>query len=114
MPASVKLQEEYGDQIQVIFVHCQQATPDQWEAFAWKQKWMGNDAIWTEERPVQTKGSGLPEVALIGIDGTILLQGHPGMLGKKLEDTVAAEIEKARKAPEGTPKELVKAWTSFG
>lgn len=114
MPASVKLQEQYGDQIQVIFVHCQQPPQDEWEAFAWKSKWMGNDAMWTEERPFPTKGQGLPEAALVGIDGTILMQGHPGSFGKKLEETIEAELEKARKAPEGTPKELSKAWASFG
>ncbi len=114
MPTAVKLQEEYGDEVQVIFVHCQQASKDEQEAFAWRQKWRGNLAMWTEERPFDTKGGGLPETALVGIDGTILVQGNPGALGKKLEEALEAELEKARKAPDGTPKELAKAWTAFG
>lgn len=113
MPASVKLQEQYGDDVQVLFVECQNTAKDVYEAFAWKQKWMGNGAMWTAERPIPTKGNGLPETALIGIDGTVLMQGHPGDFGKKLEEAVAAEIKKSKQAPAGTPKELEKAWTSF-
>ncbi len=113
MPASVKLQEQYGDDVQVLFVECQNTPQDVYEAFAWKMKWMGNGAMWTAERPISTKGSGLPETAVLGIDGTVLLQGHPGDFGKKLEETIAAEIKKSKQPPAGTPKELEKAWTSF-
>lgn len=114
MPASVKLQEQLGDDVQVIFVECQNTPKDVYEAFAWKMKWMGNGAMWTAERPMSTTGSGLPETAVLGIDGTVLLQGHPGEFGKKLEETVLAEIKKAKQAPAGTPKELEKAWAAFG
>lgn len=113
MPASIKLQEEYGDDVQVIFVHCQAPPQDEWESFAWKMKWMGNGALWTEERPLSTVGEGLPEVALIGIDGTVLMQGYPGDFGKKLHEAVASEIKKAKDAPTGTPKELSKPWALF-
>lgn len=113
MPTSVKLQEKYGDDVAVIFVECQNTPRDVWEAFAWRQKWMGNDALWTIERPLATKGNGLPETAVIGIDGTVLLQGHPGDFGKKLDETVAAEIKKSKQPPAGTPKELVRAWKLF-
>lgn len=114
MPASVKLQEQYGDDLQVIFVECQNSTKDTYEAMAWKMKWMGNAAMWTEERPLSTTGSGLPETALIGADGSVLMQGHPGNMGKKLEEAIAAEVKKAKQAPAGTPKELEKAWSLFG
>jgi hypothetical protein len=108
------LAEEYGDALQVIFVECQGATRDQFEAFVWKQKWMGPaNAMWTEERPFQTLGNGLPETALLGIDGKILLQGYPGNFGKKLEEMLAAEIKKSKDAPAGTAAPLKKAWTSF-
>lgn len=113
MPASTKLQEKYGDDVQVIFVECQNTTKDVYEAFAWKMKWMGNRAMWTAERPIPTKGAGLPEVALIGVDGEVLLQGNPGDFGKKFEEAVAAEIKKSKDAPAGTPKELKKAWQLF-
>ena len=114
MPAALKLAEEYGDALQVIFVECQGATRDQYEAFVWKQKWMGpSNTMWTEERPFPTVGNGLPETALVGIDGKILMQGYPGNFGKKLEEALAAEIKKAKDAPAGTAAPLKKAWTSF-
>lgn len=113
MPASIKLQEELGDDVQVIFVESQGPKPDEWEAFAWRMKWMGNNAMWTEEPPIPSKSEGLPECALIGIDGTILMQGHPGDFGKKLEDAVRAEVKKAKQAPADTPKALEKIWTTF-
>jgi hypothetical protein len=96
VPAATKLQEEYGDDIQVIFVECQGATREQFEAFAWSMKWMGNNAMWTEERPFATVGGGLPETALIGIYGRIIMQGHPGSYGKKLEAAIEAEIKKSK------------------
>lgn len=113
MPTAVKHQRELGDDIQVIFVECQGADRDTYEAFAWKMKWMGNAAMWTEERPFPTLGSGLPETALIGVDGKLILQGHPGELGKRLNEALEAEIKKSKQAPEGTPAELKKAWTLF-
>ncbi|MBL8861315.1 MAG: hypothetical protein JNK02_04810 [Planctomycetes bacterium] len=113
MPSALKLQEQYGDALQVIFVECQGASRDQYEAFAWKMKWMGGRALWTEERPFPTVGNGLPETALVGVDGTILMQGHPGGFGKKLEEAIAAEVKKAKDAPEGTPTPLRGAWKSF-
>lgn len=113
MPTALKLQEEFGDDLQVIFVECQGATRDQAEAFTWRMKWMGGQAMWTEERPFKTVGNGLPETALVGIDGTILLQGYPGDMGKKIEEAIVAEIKKGKEAPEGTPSELKPAWKSF-
>ena len=113
MPTSVKLQEKFGDDVQVIFVECQNTTKDVFEAFAWKMRWMGNNAMWTAERPLSTKGAGLPETALIGIDGSVIMQGNPGGFGKKFEEAVNAEVKKAKSAPSGTPKELEHAWKSF-
>ncbi|MFN0007478.1 MAG: hypothetical protein ACKVXR_06175 [Planctomycetota bacterium] len=113
MPASTKLQEKYGEDVQVIFVECQNTPKDTWEAFAWKMKWMGNRSMWTTERPIPTVGKGLPEVALIGVDGEVVLQGYPGDFGKKFDEAVEGEIKKSKEPPAGTPKELKKAWQLF-
>lgn len=113
MPTSTKLQEQFGDDVQVIFVECQNTPKDTYEAFAWKMKWMGNGAMWTTERPMATVGNGLPETAVLGIDGAILMQGNPGNFGKKMEAAVAAEVKKSKEVPAGTPTELKKAWQAF-
>lgn len=113
MPASIKLQEQYGDDIQVIFVESQNTPRDVWEACVWKWKWIGNGAWWTVEPPIPPKTKGLPEAALLGIDGAVLMQGNPGEFGKKLEEAVAAEVKKSKSAPAGTPEALKGAWKSF-
>ena len=56
MPASTKLQEKFGDDVQVIFVECQNTPKDTYEAFAWKMKWMGNRSMWTAEHAHQDAG----------------------------------------------------------
>ncbi len=113
MPASIKVQEQFGDDVQVIFVECQGTEKNTYEAFSWKMKWRGNNAIWTNERVIPTVGRGLPEVALIGVDGTVLLQGYPGDFGKQLEETIASEVKRSKDAPAGTPATLKNAWGSF-
>ena len=113
MPASIKLQEKYGDDVQVIFVESQAHTREDYESFAWRSKWMGNNAIWTDERPIPTVGTGLPETALIGVDGKVIMQGNPGNFGKKFEAAVEAEVKKSKSPPEGTPDALKPAWTAY-
>ncbi len=113
MPTAVKHQRELGDDVQVIFVECQGAERDTYEAFAWRMKWMGNAAMWTHERPMEMPGSGLPQTALIGVDGTVILQGNPGALGKRLSEALEAEIKKSKQPPADAPAELKKAWTMF-
>ncbi len=113
MPTSIKLQEKYGDDVQVIFVESQAHTREDYESFAWRSKWMGNNAIWTDERPIPTVGTGLPETALIGVDGKVIMQGNPGSFGKKFEAAVEAEVKKSKAPPEGTPEALKPAWIAY-
>jgi hypothetical protein len=113
VPTSVKLQEKYGDDVQVIFVESQGHSREDYESFAWRNKWMGNNAIWTDERPIPTVGQGLPETALIGNDGKVIMQGYPGDFGKKFEAAVEAEIKKSKSPPAGTSDAMKPAWTAY-
>ncbi|NOT30997.1 MAG: hypothetical protein HOP15_11165 [Planctomycetes bacterium] len=113
MPASIKLQQQYGDALQVLFVESQGADADKFEAFAWRQKWMGTQAMWTDERPLEISGSGLPAFALLDIEGKILLQGNPLEQKKKIEEAIAEQVKKASSAPAGTPAVLAKSWARF-
>lgn len=114
MPASIKLQEEMGENLQVIFVESQGATRDKAEAFALQRKWLGTRAMWTDERPLSSPGNGLPAFVLIGVDGKVLLQGNPLAMKGKIEDAIDEQIKLAKQAPEGTPSKLKKAWVEFG
>ena len=114
MPASIKLQQEYGDDIQVIFVESQQYDAgDAVEAFAWRSKWMGTRAMWTEEPPMQSSGSGLPSCALLDIDGKLLLEGNPLAMKKQIETAIAEQVKKAKGGPADAPADVKKAWAMF-
>ena len=110
MPASLKLQEEYGDQIQVILIESQGATPQAAEKFAFQRNWLNGPSMWTSERPFSTGARGLPNFVLLSNDGEVLLKGNPMAMKGKIEEAIAAEVRKGKKAPEGTPKALEKAW----
>lgn len=113
MPASIKLQQEYGDDLQVLFVECQGADLATAEAFAWRQKWMGTQALWSCERPLDPEGKGLPAFALLDSEGKVLLKGNPLDKKKQIEEAIAAEVKKAKSAPASTPPKLAKAWATF-
>ena len=104
---------EFGEDLAIILVESQGTPDDEAEKFAWDHKWMGTDAMWTSERPFDTGAGGLPNFALLSATGEVLLMGNPNSMHGKIKDAIEAEIENAKSAPEGTPKELVKAWKAF-
>ena len=71
MPTSIKLQEEFGEDLQVIFVESQGADRAKMEGFALRKKWFGTTAMWTTERPFDSGSRGLPNYVLIGADGKV-------------------------------------------
>jgi hypothetical protein len=113
VPASIKLAQQYGGDIAVIFCESQGHSEESAEAFAWRQKWMGTGAMWTSEPPVTVTGNTLPKFALLGIDGELLISGNPLDLKKQIEETIEAQVKLAKAAPAGTPAKLSKAWQLF-
>ncbi len=111
MPASIKLQEEYGDDLAVLFVESQQATQADAEKFIMRHRWLGNQAMWTLERPVRIKVDGLPSFALLSAEGKLLSTGNH--MTSRDHDLIKEEVTKARSAPEGTHKSFKKAWREF-
>lgn len=112
MPASVKLQQEYGDDLAVLFVESQGTAPDATEKFVLEHKWFGNPAMWTTERPFNTGSKGLPNFALLSADGKVLAKGN--FVSKKVRELIDEEIKLGKQGPEDTPKKLQKAWKTFG
>jgi tetratricopeptide (TPR) repeat protein len=111
VPTAIKLQAEYSDILQVIFVESQGAKPADGERFVLDQKWLGTQAMWTTEPPFSTGGNGLPSCALLSADGTVLLAGSNYAIGGKLEDELEAFAKARKKFPKDLPKDLKKAWT---
>lgn len=111
MPTAIKLQAEFGDALQVIFVESQGAKPDQAERFALERKWMGTRAMWTSERPFSTGTGGLPSLVLLDQDGVVLESGLNSRIGGAVEDHIEAFLKDRKKFPKDRPKALKKAWT---
>ena len=111
MPASIKLQQEYGEDLAVLFVESQNSGAEKTERFIMKQRWFGNPAMWTNEQPFSTGSGGLPNFALLSADGKVLAKGNH--VSKKTRELIEDEIRGAKGAPEGTPKQFKKAWGYF-
>ena len=111
MPASVKLQAEYGDAMQVIFVESQGATESKMEGFALRRKWLGTEAMWTTERPCDAGLGGLPSYVLLSADGRVLEKGHH--TNSQTMALLEEEMKSGSKGPVDTPKPLQAAWKSF-
>lgn len=111
MPAAVNAQTEWGDAIQVILVECQGASEEDMLAFAMKQKWLGNGAIWTTERPFSTaNGGGLPSYALLGPSGEVLMTGNSAADHSRIEEKIAELVKKGSSAPATAPAAAAKLY----
>ena len=113
MPTAIKLQAEYGEDLQVLFVESQGATAAKAERFALERNWFGTRAMWTTEAPFNTGLGGLPSCALLSADGEVLLVGMTGAIGGKVEDEIEAWAKAKKRLPKGTPSALKKAWTYY-
>jgi len=112
VPASIKLQEEYGDTVQVVFVAVQGETPQQAQAFALKKKWLGGRAMWTSERPFDTGLKGIPATVLVSSAGDVLFVEYP--IESKLKDLIEEDLKAKEKGPKDAPDPVRKAWAEFG
>ncbi|QDV05510.1 hypothetical protein Poly30_10080 [Planctomycetes bacterium Poly30] len=113
MPSAIKTAGEYGDDLVVLFVEVQGATPEKAEKFAWDRKWMGTSAMWTTERPFNTGSKGIPNYALISASGELLMKGNPMSDHSKIMKAIDEEIGKAKKGPDDAPKSLKSAYKAF-
>lgn len=110
---AIKLQEEYGDALQVIFVESQGHGAEEIERYGFERKWFGGRALWTSERPVRNTSSGLPSFVLLDVDGRQILAGSSIRLASQMEEAIAAEVLKIRRGPEDAPKDLKDAARSL-
>ncbi len=113
MPAAVKLQQEYGEDLQVLFVHSQKGTEQEVVRRQLERKWLGNRAMWTDERPFNTGSGGLPNFALLDAEGKVVMHGISTRLMKPMEDKIAELVKAGKDAPEDLPKPIAKAFVSL-
>ena len=113
VPSALKLQETFGDELQVILVECQASSPEAAIAFALGQKWLGGRAMWTSERPFDTGSGSLPQCVLLDREGHVLLKGNPTALHKEIERQIAAQIELGQSPPPDADPVARPAWSEF-
>ncbi len=109
MPAAIRLQEEYGDQINVLFVECQNSAEADIVKKQLMYKWLGGPAVWTKERPFALAGNGLPKFALLDAEGRIVLSGSSNAMHTAIKESVAEMVKNSKKAPADLPKPVGKA-----
>jgi hypothetical protein len=112
VPASIKLQEEYGDKIQVVFVSVGNDSPEQVQAFALKKKWLGGRAMWTSESPFETGMKTIPATVLVSSSGEVLFVDNP--VESKIKDLIEEDLKAKEKGPKDLPDPVRKAWGEFG
>lgn len=113
MPASLKLQAELGDELQVLFVESQGASPADAAVFALKQKWLGGRGMWTTEHPCDSGSRSLPSAVLLGSDGKVLFNGNPLDGHKEILRLVEEDAKARRDPPLDLPKALQGAWSNW-
>lgn len=110
---SLKLQEELGDDVTVLFVESQGASPEQAEKFIYNKRWPNDRSIWTTEHPFSVEIEGLPSGALLGNDGSVLWSGRPTSDHSKIVDLVNEQIKLAKKGAKGMGPTAAKANAEF-
>ena len=112
MPTSLRLQEEFGSRLQVLFVEAR-ASDREMAAFALERRWLSGSAMWTTEAPFYHGSPYLPAAVLLSPEGEVLLRGNPLRLQREIERTIDEQVGRAAEPPADTPPALKKAWTEF-
>ncbi len=113
VPAALKLQETWSEDLVVVFVESQGAGAAAAHRFALEQRWLGGRALWTDEVPFWPGGHTLPVFVLLDASGEVVLKGNPIALERSIERLVAEEVRQRRGPPRGTPEALAPAWAEF-
>lgn len=108
----MKLQQEYGDAVQVILVEVQGHPMEQVLPFALKKKWLGSGAAWTTERPFTVEAQGIPHYALLSPTGEVVSYGYSIPDHKKVEELIEGFV-KSKPKREGMPKPVLKVYKEF-
>ncbi|MCP4770759.1 MAG: hypothetical protein GY879_05045 [Planctomycetes bacterium] len=108
------MKEEYGDDLQIIFVHAQRATFEQSVNFALEREWLQHDVIWTSDYIFSTGGGGLPSFALLDAQGQVILKGSSNSLKGKMEDEIERMVRESGNGPADVPSSVAKVYKELG
>lgn len=105
MPSAIRHDSEFHSQgLITILVECQGADDRALAAFLWKTFPENRCYTCTGTNVPIPPSRGIPNGALVGVDGTILWAGNPNAGGKQMEQLLATELEKVKKGWGDTPE----------
>lgn len=113
VPFALKLQETWGEDLQVVLVEVQGAGDREAARFALRERWFGGRSLWTSETPFWPGGNLLPVGVLLGNEGQVLWKGNPLTQSREIERLVAEQVRARRAPPAGTPDSLKPAWAEY-
>jgi hypothetical protein len=113
VPGALKKLEEFGSDLEVIFIESQGHKREELTAFGLTMKWFGKGGRWTTEAPFQTGSNGIPNYVLLDVNGKVLSKGNPLADEKALHEMITAQIEGKKSAEDATPKAVAKAMKDF-
>ena len=110
---SLKMQEEYGDSLNVLLVDVSRDTAPAVQKFALKRNWLGGRTIWTKERPFSSGLPYIPAAVLLSSEGKVLYVGNPIEGHKQLEGLIEDDLAARSKGPADAPKDVSKLYAEF-
>lgn len=115
VPNAIRHDHECAEKgLVTILVECQGADAKKLEAFLWK-RWPDNQCFSCVGVGVPLPHSpGIPFAGVIGVDGTLLWAGSPVVESKKMDDLIAAELDKVKKGWGTTPAQKKVRAALFG
>ncbi len=113
VPHALKLQEIWGEDLQVVLIEAQGAGADEAARFALRQRWFGGRSLWSSEVPFWPGGNSLPTSVLIGNEGQVLWKGNPLTHSREIERLIAEQVRARREIPAAAPESLRAAWSEF-
>ena len=104
MPHAIKLHNELGSRgLEVLLAEVQGSSFDDLQPFMLRNFPDSKAMVIAGSVPIQMVGNGIPQSALIGVDGTVVMEGYTSDLAKKLEKGIYDELAKAKAGWGQTP-----------
>lgn len=115
MPTALKLQEEFKDSLQVVFVETGRVDRDGMQAFAIDKGWFadGSRAMWTKEAPFDPGLGATPSFALLDDSGRVLMKGITTREHSRIVETIEQHAKARTKGPEDVPSKVAKLYGDF-
>ena len=109
IPETLRLHAKYGDSMHLLFAETGGASENQVLSYALSKGWLGTQAMWTTEQPIEREGNNVPWFALLSSDGDIVLEGIATERTAEIESSLAQLVKEGEKAPSELSRELAKA-----